>query len=140
MKRRCAISLLTLVSLLWQGLAAAAMVPVVVAAPQAAVAAAAPMSEHCRRMMAAKAGVDATAQPHAAAKAATKLVPKSGPKFLLKDCCAGHGHCAAACSVAMLPPGPASLDLALTPTPGLRTVSLRLALAPPPHPFRPPIS
>jgi len=121
MKHRFVISLLTVLALLWQGLAVAAILPMLPAAP-----AATEMSAHCRMSM--------SHGDHALAKAAAE-VPR-------KDCCKASGHCTciAACSAAAalpaspgLPPSPADAGLSAS------LYVADLAAAPPPHPFRPPI-
>lgn len=129
--RRLALSLLTVLALLWQGVAAAAMaaamnVTTVQPAP-VAVETAAEMPCHDR------AGMDhpAPAADHAAAD-------HPAPH----DCCGNGGHClcAAACGAAALPvPG---LALSLLPSPDVtpRAILAVLRDRAPPHPFRPPIA
>ncbi|MCX7073072.1 MAG: CopL family metal-binding regulatory protein [Gammaproteobacteria bacterium] len=125
--RRLALSLLTVLALLWQGVASAAMGAAMVQPAPVAVEAAAEMP--CHDM----AGMDQMA-PAADHAAADHQAPH--------DCCGNGGHClcAAACGAAALPvPG---LALNLLPGPDMaappRLATLRDRA--PPHPFRPPIA
>ncbi|MGQ3058631.1 MAG: CopL family metal-binding regulatory protein [Nevskia sp.] len=125
--RRLALSLLTVLALLWQGVASAAMGAAMVQPAPVAVEAAAEMP--CHDM----AGMDhmAPAADHAAAD-------HQNPH----DCCGNGGHClcAAACGAAALPmPG---FALSLVPSPDLtaRAILAVLRDRAPPHPFRPPIA
>lgn len=127
--RRLALSLLTVLALLWQGVASAAMgaaMNVTVAVP-VAVEAAAEMPCHDR------AGIDhmAPATDHAAAD-------HQNPH----DCCGNGGHClcAAACATAALPVPGFALSLVPSPDFTARAILAVLRDRAPPHPFRPPIA
>ena len=127
MTRRLALSLLTVLALLWQGAASAAMGVAMVLPGPAAVEAIAEMP--CHDM----AGMDDMA---AAVDDATKADAHAA-----HDCCGSSGHCAcaAACGTAALPvPG---FALNLLPSPDVTAGALAAVLrdTAPPHPFRPPI-
>ncbi|GAC1628454.1 MAG: hypothetical protein NVS9B10_18400 [Nevskia sp.] len=123
MKRRLALSLLTVLALLWQGLAAASMVP-------AAAASSSGLSGHCRMAVMQAGGHAMVAEPPAA----------NAPR--MQDCCKALGHCACAatCSAAALPAAIGLLPLPAVPAPVAAVPVAGLAAAPPPHPFRPPIA
>jgi hypothetical protein len=132
MNRRLAISVLTLVALLWQGAVSAAMASSMLAMGAAAAATHSADADQamagmpCHQM----AGMQADAAADGAADQAA-----------LPDCCAGgHCLCAAACGSAALPS--LSLQLALLPTPPpLPALTLTAVVdRSPPHPFRPPIA
>ena len=129
MTRRLALSLFTVLALLWQGVASAAMGAAMAlpASAPVAVEAAAEMPCHDR------AGMDhmAPVADHAVADHQAQ-----------HDCCGNGGHClcAAACGTAALPvPG---LALSLVPSPDFtaRAILAVLRDRAPPHPFRPPIA
>lgn len=128
MNRRIALSLLTILSLLWQGAVSAAMAPAMLA-----MAARAPVSvhetapmKHCHDMAGMQASATADKTP-APAKA---------------SCCDAGAHClcAAACGSAALPMPVLALNL--LPAPALLPAAMTsvIADAAPPHPFRPPIA
>ncbi|WP_295681585.1 CopL family metal-binding regulatory protein [uncultured Nevskia sp.] len=128
MNRRIAISLLTVLALLWQGAVSAAMAPAMLAmASKAPVSAhqAAPM-KHCHDM----AGMQASA------------TADESPAPAKPSCCAAGVHClcASACGSAALPMP--ALALNLLPAPALLPAAMTsvIADAAPPHPFRPPIA
>jgi len=135
MIRQRALSLLTVLALLWQGAVSAAMAPSMALAmsPPAAIAAPsevpAAMAMPCHDMPGMR-HHDAAPDP-LPAKAAVSMT-----------CCDTSGHClcAAACGAAMLPMP--LLDLALLPQASLHASmpASAPAAAPPPHPFRPPIA
>lgn len=132
MNRRLAISVLTLVALLWQGAVSSAMASSMLAMGAAAAAAHASDAEQSMAGLPCHqgAGMQADAEADSAADRAA-----------LPDCCAGgHCLCAAACGSAALPS--LSLQLALLPTPAsLPAPSLSAVVdRAPPHPFRPPIA
>ena len=133
MNRRIAITLLTILALLWQGAVSAAMAPAMLA-----MAAKAPVPAHeaappCHDMAGMPAAEMADGQAAAADDVAAHAVP---------DCCAAGGHClcAAACGSAALPMP--ALSLNLLPAPRLLPAAMTrvIADAAPPHPFRPPIA
>ncbi|WP_022976940.1 CopL family metal-binding regulatory protein [Nevskia ramosa] len=128
MNRRIAISLLTILALLWQGAVSAAMAPAMLA-----MASKAPVSVHETTPM--KHCHDMAGMQDSATADETPAPAKS-------SCCDAGAHClcAAACGSAALPmpvlalnllPAPASLPAAMTSV---------IADAAPPHPFRPPIA
>lgn len=126
MNRRIAISLLTVLALLWQGAVSAAMAPAMLAKATPVPAHHAEPMKHCHDMagMQASASADETpAQP-------------------ARSCCDAGAHCvcAAACGSAALPMP--ALSLNLLPTPILLPAAMTevIADAVPPHPFRPPIA
>lgn len=125
MKRRLALSLFAMLALLWQSVAAAAMMPAVMQTAPAHASAA--MPEHCGM-----AGMHHAAAPADSAKA---------PNGAMKNCCkAGHCACIAACGAIAMS---SSADLpALPPGAGLLVAApaAGLSAAAPPHPFRPPIA
>lgn len=153
MKTRWHLSLLLTLSLLWQGLAAAAVVPML-PVPAAAAEAAQPttaeneaarasdMSEHCRM-----AGMHHGMQANAKTKAKTVAVHAAAAKAKTMSCCDKGSHCAGHCLCAMAAAGlsglPMSAALLSLPPPTL----LRSGFAQPPpgalpplDPLRPPIS
>lgn len=132
MNRRLAISVLTLVALLWQGAVSAAMASSMLAMGAATAATQPPDADramagmHCHEM----AGMQADAATEGAVD-----------RVALPGCCAdGHCLCAAACGSAALPS--LSLQLAMLPTPALLPVPTTAVITDraPPHPFRPPIA
>lgn len=118
MTRRLALSLLTVLALLWQGAASAAM-GAAMALPPPAVEAAADMP--CHEM----AGMEEADRD----------------QQTTQDCCGSGGHCAcaAACGAAVLPGTVFALNLLPSPDVKARALIAVLRDTTPPHPFRPPI-
>lgn len=132
MNRRLAISVLTLVALLWQGAVSSAMASSMLAMGAAAAA------THASDAEQSMAGMPCHQRAAMQADAAADSVPD---RAALPDCCAGgHCLCAAACGSAALPS--LSLQLAMLPTPALLPVPATAVITDraPPHPFRPPIA
>ena len=127
--RRLALSLLTVLALLWQGATAAAMAAAM-ALPPPPVIAAATAAMPCHEM----AGMADIAT--SADDAALVDHPSS------QDCCGTGGHClcAAACGAAALPAFGFALNLLPSPDVNARTILAVLRDTAPPHPFRPPIA
>lgn len=127
MTRRLALSLFTVLALLWQGVASAAMGAAMVQSAPVAVEAAAEIPCHDR------AGIDqmAPAADHAAVDHQAR-----------HDCCGNGGHClcAAACGAAALPTPGFSLSRVPSPDFSARAILAVLRERAPPHPFRPPIA
>ncbi|MDP3293771.1 MAG: CopL family metal-binding regulatory protein [Nevskia sp.] len=128
MNRRIALSLLTILALLWQGVVSAAMAPAMLAmATKVPVSAhqAAPM-KHCHDM----AGMQASA------------TADETPAPAQPSCCDAGAHClcAAACGGAALPMP--ALALNLLPAAALLPAAMTSVIvdAAPLHPFRPPIT
>lgn len=114
MNRRLALSLLTALTLLWQGLAAAAMMP----------APAAEAAGHCSMTM---------AQDRAQATTAA-----TGPAT--KHCCvSAHCDCIATCAALAMPAPLRALELTTAARLPAAALAANLAAAPLPYPFRPPI-
>ncbi|WP_293370053.1 CopL family metal-binding regulatory protein [Nevskia sp.] len=118
MTRRLALSLLTVLALLWQGAASAAMGAAMVLPPPAIESAA---EMPCHDM----AGMDEA----------------DGDHRLTQDCCGSGSHCvcAAACGTAALPGTGFTLNLLPSPDVKARAIIAVLRDTAPPHPFRPPI-
>lgn len=127
MTRRLALSLFTVLALLWQGVASAATGAAMVQPAPVAVEAAAELPCHDR------AGMDHTAPAadHAAADHQAQ-----------HDCCGNGGHClcAAACGAAALPMPGFALSRVPSPDFSARAILAVLRDRAPPHPFRPPIA
>ena len=119
MIRRLVLSLLTVLALLWQGAASAAMGAAMALPPPAIEAAASDMP--CHDM----AGMDEADSDHQ----------------LTQDCCGSGSHCvcAAACGAAALPGTVVALNLLPSPDVKARAIIAVLRDTTPPHPFRPPI-
>lgn len=123
--RRLALSLLTVLALLWQGAASAAMGAAMALPPPAVAAAAAETPCHDMAGM-----EDIAAADDAAADGQS-----------MHDCCGNGGHClcAAACGAAALPVPGFALNLLPSPDVKARAILAVLRDTAPPHPFRPPI-
>lgn len=132
MNRRLAITVLSLLALLWQGVVSAAMAPAMLAMAAAPVAVSADddmAAMPCHGMSAEEmAAMDQSAVEHPEHRA-------------LPSCCAdGHCFCALACGAAALPMPLLSLDLLPAPALKPRVLPSVIADAAAPHPFRPPIA
>ena len=125
MTRRLALSLLTVLALLWQGAASVAMGAAMALPPPAIEAAASEMPCHDMPGMEDMAASDDAAIDHQA----------------MHDCCGSSGHCvcAAACGAAALPGTVFALNLLPSPDVKARAILAVLRDTAPPHPFRPPI-
>lgn len=127
MNRRIAISLLTILALLWQGAVSAAMAPAMLAMVSEV-----PVSAH-----------EATAMKHCHGMAGMQASTSADemPAPAQPSCCAAGAHClcVAACGSAALPMPVLALNL--LPAPALLPAAMTsvIADAAPPHPFRPPI-
>lgn len=130
MTRRLALSLLTVLALLWQGAVSAAMGAAMALPAPAAVEAAAEMP--CHDM----AGMDDIAAVADAAATTTTV-----DAHATHDCCGSSGDClcAAACGAAALPVPGFALNLLPSPDVTARAILAVLRDTALPHPFRPPI-
>lgn len=122
MTRRLAITVLTVLALLWQGAVTSAMA---VTMALSVVEAVAEMPCHEMAGMDDMAEGDDTAADHQA----------------MVDCCGSSGHCvcATACGAAALAVTGFALHLLPSPDAVIATASIAPRASVPPHPFRPPI-
>ena len=125
MTRRLALSLLTVLALLWQGAVSVAM-GAEMALPSPVIAAVADMPCHDMDDMAGMDDMDDDGRDHREAA---------------QDCCGDGGHCvcAAACGAAALPGTGFALNLLPSPDATAGAILAVLRDTAPPHPFRPPI-
>ena len=133
--RRLALSMLTVLALLWQGATAAAMAAAMALPPPPAIAAAT-AAMPCHEMPGMADTADTADMATTADDAALVDHPSS------QDCCGTGGHClcAAACGAAALPVFGFALNLPTRPGPAATAITAVLRDTAPPHPFRPPIA